>query len=174
MLYNDAIKIKEKDMKEVIQNEKYGAIEFTQGEFWGSRSIVINGKALEKKSNKLFRMEDGAAVNVVGGGFTAIKLEINGDVIQVTNAAKWYEIAIYIAGLVLFLVWSNSITLCSIIPMIGGFIGAFLYCIPAALGFSFSTRQKNPIIKMIITACSVAIGLILCIIVGVIVVASLA
>ncbi|MBQ4509211.1 MAG: hypothetical protein II984_00665 [Clostridia bacterium] len=160
-------------MKEIIQHEKYGVIEFSEGSFLGNRSISINGQQLTKQSNKLFYIADGTAVRVVGGGFSAIKLDINGDIIQITKAPKWYEIAIYILGLVVFVVWSSSVTLCSIVPMIGGFIGAFLYAIPAVLGFRFSSQQNNPVLKLTITLCSVLLGLILCIIAGFIFVAAL-
>lgn len=160
-------------MREVIQNEKYGTIEFTEGNIIANRTITINGQSLQKVSNKKFLMNDGTEVNVTGSMFTGVKLQIGSDVVAVTNSAKWYEIAIYIAGLVIFFIWSNSITLCSIIPMIGGFIGAFLYCIPAILGFNFSVKQKNPALKLVITLCSVLVGLILCVIVGVLFVAAL-
>ena len=57
--------------------------------------------------------------------------------------------------------------------MIGGFIGALLYAIPAVLGFRFSSQQNNPVLKLTITLCSVLLGLILCIIAGFIFVAAL-
>ena len=56
-------------MKEIIQHEKYGVIEFSEGSFLGNRSISINGQQLTKQSNKLFYIADGTAVRVVGGVF---------------------------------------------------------------------------------------------------------
>ena len=160
-------------MKEIIQNEKYGTIEFSQGDFWGKNSISINGTELEKINNKQFKMEDGTLVNVVGGSFSGIKLQINDEAVQITNPGKWYEILIYILGFVVMIVWSNSVALCSIIPMIGGAIGGILYAIPAVFGYNLSVKQKNPVLKIVITTCAILIGLFLCIIAGVLFVAAL-
>ncbi len=161
-------------MKETVQHEKYGTIEFTEGTIIANRTITVNGEALTKKSNKEFAFSNGTAVKVVGGAFSGIRLEINDDVVQITNPGKWYEIAIYIAGLVLLIIWSSSYALVSIIPMVGGAIGGLLYAIPAVLGFNFSVKQKNPTLKLIITLSSVVIGLLLCVIVGVIMIALMA
>ena len=153
-------------MKEIIQHEKYGTIEFSEGTVLGNRQILINGQPLTKKSNKIFYLADGTTVKVEGSLFTGVKLNIDGEMVQITPAGKWYELAIYIAGFVLLMIWSNSIPLLTILPMIGGGIGGLLYAIPAVLGFSVSVKQKNPILKVTITLCSVLIGLILCVIVG--------
>ena len=160
-------------MKQVIQNEKYGTIEFTEGNLIGTRTLSINGESLSKKSNKKFQMNDGTIVDIKGSVFTGIKLHINDDEIKVTNSGTWYELAILIAGFVFLMVWSNSVALCSIIPMIGGAIGGILYAIAAVAGFSFSVKQKSPLIKAAISLCSVVIGLILCTIVGFLVVMAL-
>ena len=151
-------------MKETIQHEKYGLIEFSEGLMVGNRTITVNGQALQRKSNKQFYFEDGTSVQVVGGLFSGINLSINDDVISITPPGKWYEIALYIAGLVLMIIWSNSYALCSFIPMIGGALGGMLYAIPAVLGLSFSIRQKSPMLKLTITACTVLLGLIFCMI----------
>ncbi|MBR2024631.1 MAG: hypothetical protein IKA02_02340 [Clostridia bacterium] len=153
-------------MKEIIEHEKYGTIEFSEGNIIGNRQITINGEKLTKKSQKEFYLADGRSATVTGSLFTGIKLNIGSDVIQITNAGKWYELTIYILGFVLLIVWSNSIPLLTILPMIGGGIGGLLYAIPAITGFSFSVKQKNPILKTTITLCSVLLGLILCVIVG--------
>ena len=153
-------------MKEIIQHEKYGTIEFSEGTVLGNREIVINGQPLTKKSNKVFYLADNTTVKVEGNLFTGVKLNIDGEMVQITPAGKWYELAIYIAGFVLLMVWSNSIPLLTILPMIGGGIGGLLYAIPAVLGFSVSVKQKNPILKATITLCSVLLGLILCVIMG--------
>ena len=153
-------------MKEIIQHEKYGTIEFSEGTVLGNREIVINGQPLTKKSNKVFYLADNTMVKVEGNLFTGVKLNIDGEMVQITPAGKWYELAIYIAGFVLLMVWSNSIPLLTILPMIGGGIGGLLYAIPAVLGFSVSVKQKNPILKATITLCSVLLGLILCVIMG--------
>ena len=153
-------------MKEIIQHEKYGTIEFSEGTVLGNREIVINGQPLTKKSNKVFYLADNTKIKVEGNLFTGVKLNIDGEMVQITPAGKWYELAIYIAGFVLLMVWSNSIPLLTILPMIGGGIGGLLYAIPAVLGFSVSVKQKNPILKATITLCSVLLGLILCVIMG--------
>ena len=160
-------------MKEIVQHEKYGTIEFSEGNFIANRQITINGQLLAKKSNKIFYLADNTEVKVEGGLFTGVKLNINGETIQISNAGKWYELAIYIAGFVLLMIWSNSIALCSIVPMVGGAIGGLLYAIPAVLGFSVSVKQKNPILKVTIVLCSVLLGLFLCAIVGVAIVSVL-
>ncbi|MBO4983001.1 MAG: hypothetical protein J6D23_02995 [Clostridia bacterium] len=161
-------------MKQVIQNEKYGTIEFTEGNLIGNRTISINGELLSKKSNKKFQMNDGTIVEVKGGVFTGIKLQINNDEIKLSNSLTWYEIAILIAGFVFLMVWSNSVALCSIIPMIGGAIGGALYALSAVLGFSFSSKQKSPLIKIAISLCSVVVGLAICTLLGVLLVMAIA
>ena len=153
-------------MKEIIQHEKYGTIEFSEGNLVANRTITVNGQVLTKKSNKQFYLDDGTSVKVIGGLFSGVKLDIGGDIVQVSNPGTWYELAIYITGLVFLIVWSNSVALCSIIPMIGGAIGGILFAIPAVIGFSFSVKQKNPVLKLIITFSSVLLGLIICAIVG--------
>lgn len=158
-------------MKETIQHENYGTIEFFEGNLIANRKISINGQELTKKSNKQFYLNDGKSVKVIGGLFSGVKLDIEGEIVQISNPGKWYEIAIYITGLILLIIWSNSVALCSIIPMIGGAIGGLLYAIPAVIGFSFSVKQKNPVLKLIITISSVLLGLIICAIAGVLFVA---
>ena len=160
-------------MKEIIQHEKYGIIEFSEGDFIANRQIVINGQPLQKKSNKIFYLADNTEVKGEGNLFSGVKLNIGGEMVQISNSGKWYELAIYIAGFVLLMVWRNSIALCSIVPMVGGAIGGFLYAIPAVIGFSVSVKQKNPILKTTITLCSVLLGLILCAIAGVAIVSAL-
>ncbi len=157
-------------MREIIQNEKYGTIEFYEGNFIANRQISINGQLLTKKSNKQFYLADGKSVKVVGSIFSGVKLDIEGDLVQITNSGKWYELSIIIAGFIFLMVWSNSLALVSILPMVGGAIGGFLYALAAVLGFSVSVKQKNPILKATITLCSVLLGLILCTIVGVLIV----
>ena len=159
-------------MQEIIQHEKYGTIEFSEGLLIANRTIFINGEQLTKKSNKRFTFSDGKEVIVSGGLFSGIKLEINGDIIPITNPGKWYEIAIYIIGLVFLIAWSNSLALVSIIPMVGGALGGLLYAVPAVLGFSFSVKQKNPLLKLVITLSAVLLGLILCVLVGVIIISA--
>ena len=158
-------------MEETIQHENYGTIEFFEGNLIANRKISINGQELTKKSNKQFYLNDGKSVKVIGGLFSGVKLDIEGEIVQISNPGKWYEILIYITGLILLIIWSNSVALCSIIPMIGGAIGGLLYAIPAVIGFSFSVKQKNPVLKLIITISSVLLGLIICAIAGVLFVA---
>ena len=69
-------------MKEIIQHEKYGTIEFTEGNFIANRQIIINGQPLQKKSNKIFYLADNTEVKVEGSLFTGVKLNIGGEMVK--------------------------------------------------------------------------------------------
>ena len=50
----DLSQTKEKNMKEIIQHEKYGTIEFSEGNIIANRKITVNGQELEKSQTNCF------------------------------------------------------------------------------------------------------------------------
>ena len=113
-------------MKVTYQHAEYGQIEYEEGFWSGKKELTVNGEKLMKKHKTMFLLNtpDGVKNFTVKGSFlSGTKLAIEQEEIELVPAPKWYEIACSVLIFMLILVWSNSVKLCSIVPIIGGAIG---------------------------------------------------
>lgn len=116
-------------MRAIVQHETLGPIVYEENAWTGKKSIFINNTPLIKQNKKLFLYSTGTTsktVQVTGNFLTGTKLVIDGETIEVTPRAKWYEIACSIFIFALNVVWGNSIALCTILPVVGGAIGGLV------------------------------------------------
>lgn len=131
----------------------YGQIEYEENFWTGKKDLTINGIKLQKKNKNTFVLnsDEGTKLCHVKGSFlTGTKLMIDQDVIELTAAAKWYEIACSVSIFVLILIWGNSVTLCSIIPIIGDAIGGAISGAMACVNLLLMKKVKNVGIKLLI------------------------
>ncbi len=107
-------------------NSTYGKVVYEESFWTGKKQIYIQGQALTKTGKNAFEYntEDGVkTVLVIGGAMQGAKLSIDGQAITLFQAPKWYEIALSALILAAVIVWSNSLALCSIFPIVGGALG---------------------------------------------------
>lgn len=140
-------------MKVTAQHNVYGQIDYEE-DFWtGKKSLTINGTKLQKQNKNTFVWnQEGEALlcRIKGNFITGSKLEIGQDTVELTPAAAWYEIACSVLLVVLMLVWGNSVTLCSILPIVGGGIGGAISGLMGCTNLMLMRKSKNVGIKLLI------------------------
>ncbi len=134
-------------MKIVINDEKYGEITYEESFWSGKKSLSVNGTPLAKVAKTQFNYVDGEekkAFIVQGNYLKGAKLIIDGRTTQLYPPVKWYEIVLSVIGFVLVLVWGNSVTLCEILPVVGGAIGGIISALFAICNlFIIKKSQAN-------------------------------
>ena len=140
-------------MTSFVENATWGTIAYTESFWSGKKQLFINGKPLQKIDKKTFSFhQDGKNYTfIIKGSFvTGVKLLVDGQEITIISPAKWYEYVCSIFIFALTMVWGNSVTLCSIFPIIGGAIGGGLSAI-MALANLIAMRSVNKIwLKLVI------------------------
>ena len=153
-------------MKSVVQHEKYGNIIYEENFWTGKKTITIDGTRLEKasKTEFLYPMMDGTFTHVKlkGNYLMGVKLDINGETVQVVEAPKWYELVMYILTFVLILVWGNSPELCAIVPVLGGALGGLISAAIILAGLGISRKVKNGLVKFLISLGTLVVTFVAC------------
>lgn len=141
-------------MKVIISDEKYGQIVYEESAWTGKKSISVNGTALQKVSKNVFTYSDqsGQSTFTIQGNYLkGSNLLVDGSTIRLTPPVKWYEIAMSVVIFVLILVWGNSVTLCSIVPVVGGAIGGAISGVFMVLNLFVIKRVNNIGLKVLIS-----------------------
>jgi len=152
-------------MKTIIENEKYGKIEYDESFWTGSKQVCINGTKLEKKDrrNFVYQTAEGALnVNLLGNYLYGSKINIGSDIIQLTPAIKWYEAIFPILMFALTLIWGGSDKLCAIFPVIGGFIGGLISAGFACVCILITKQVKSPALKLLIGLAIFVLNFLIC------------
>ena len=153
-------------MKSVVQHEKYGNVIYEENFWTGKKTITIDGTRLEKasKTEFLYPMMDGTFTHVKlkGNYLMGVKLDINGETVQVVEAPKWYELVMYILTFVLILVWGNSPELCAIVPVLGGALGGLISAAIILAGLGLSRKVKNGLVKFLISLGTLVVTFVAC------------
>lgn len=113
-------------MREIVQHEKYGTIEYDENFLTGKKVIKINGVQLEKRGKNIFTFHDGekfTTCSVSGNYLIGVKLAVDGQKIQLVKPLTWWEGVLAGIMLVFFIVWGNVTALCEMLPLAGGAIG---------------------------------------------------
>ena len=114
-------------MRTVVMHPTYGEITYEESLMSGRKTLYVNGSMLvrRKKNEYLLPREDGTEipVRVKGSFLTGVKALIEGNVVQLTRAAAWYEVLCSLAIFFFVIIWGASPSLCLIFPIIGGAIG---------------------------------------------------
>ena len=140
-------------MQSIVQHPTYGQIIYEEGVWTGKKTITINGVALirEKKNSYIWQTAEQAIPCQLTGSFVSgAKLTIGQDTVELSARPKWYETLCSVLIFALIMVWSNSIELCSIIPVIGGAIGGAISGAMAIINCTLMKRQSNVGIKLAI------------------------
>ena len=158
-------------MREYLRDSEIGEIIYEESMWSGKKTVYINGKMLLKTGKNMFAWENNGEqsyVIVKGNIFSGLYLEIGGRDIVVSGKPEWYELTLAILTFVLCLVWGNSPTLCSIVPIVGGAIGGM---ISGALTFTslLLMKRSKEVWKKILIGVGMIVGAFLaCFIAGMI------
>ncbi|MBE6639330.1 MAG: hypothetical protein E7616_07780 [Ruminococcaceae bacterium] len=157
-------------MKETVQHEKIGQIVYEESFWSGKKELTIDGVKLVKQQKNTFVWNCGGQnklVYVKGSFATSAKLYVDDTVVELTPSAKWYELVCSILIFVLIMVWGNSVTLCSILPVVGGAIGGGISGAMAFLNLIMMKAQKKVGVKLGIWVAMLAATFITCFLVAI-------
>ncbi|MBE6644421.1 MAG: hypothetical protein E7612_03465 [Ruminococcaceae bacterium] len=150
-------------MKITVQSDKYGTIEYIENIWIGKTTLSINGEQLKKKKKNLFISEnDNFQCRIKGGYLQGAILIIGEDVIEITPRPRLYEVVLSLLIAITTIIWGNSVTLCSIIPIIGGALGGGLSGVCAFFCLFFMKRTKGILKKLAVWLVSFFVTFLLC------------
>ncbi len=135
-------------MNKVVKSDKYGEITYNENFWIGRKNVSINGTPLKKIDKNTFETADSQRVVVKGNYLYGVKLLFGADSVQIMPTVKWYEIVLALLPLVFDLVWGNSVTLCGIIPIVGGAIGGLISGLMAAVSLLLMRMFDSPWVKI--------------------------
>ena len=121
-------------MEKRFTDSTLGEIIYTESVFSGRKKIFVNGKELKKQSKNVYVTENGEQVLLNGNFYQGMTLTIGGNKYQVSEKLKWYDYLTFILPILFNIIWGNSVTLCKIVPIIGGAIGALICGLLGAFG----------------------------------------
>ena len=136
-------------MKTVVQNEKYGEFVVDENVWTGKIKVLLNGKELAKVDKTRYLIEEKKYIDFTGNSIKGLYMTVDNQTTQVTAPAKWYEIALSVLIFVVILIWGNSLTLCSIVPVVGGAIGGGLSAMLAVVNLFVMRGIKNVALKLL-------------------------
>lgn len=136
-------------MKTVVQNEKYGDFVVDENVWTGKIKVFLNGKELAKVDKTRYLIEEKKYIDFTGNSIKGLYMTVDNQTTQVTAPAKWYEIALSVLIFVVILIWGNSLTLCSIVPVVGGAIGGGLSAMLAVVNLFVMRGIKNVALKLL-------------------------
>ena len=163
-------------MKASVQHIQYGEIVYEESFWTGKKNLIVNGVPLEKQDKKTYILNsdgENKLCNLNGNFVTGTKLTIGLEDIELTPAAKWYEIACSVFIFMLILVWGNSVALCSIIPIVGGAIGGGISGLMAFSNLIMMKNQKRIEIKLAIWLGMLLATFLICFVLGLLLIAML-
>ncbi len=136
-------------MKEIVQHSIYGEIVYNESFWTGKKALTINGVDAKPISKKEYMVNEKRAI-LKGSFLTGSTLLIDGETVQLSPKAKWYEIILAIIPPLFLMTWGNNASLCSIFPVVGGAIGGALGGVGAVISLFLMKTQKNPIVKTVV------------------------
>ena len=136
-------------MKTVVQNENYGEFVVDENVWTGKIKVFPNGKELAKVDKTRYLIEEKKYIDFTGNSIKGLYMTVDNQTTQVTAPAKWYEIALSVLIFVVILIWGNSLTLCSIVPVVGGAIGGGLSAMLAVVNLFVMRGIKNVALKLL-------------------------
>lgn len=163
-------------MKEVINHEVYGKIEYDESIWTGRKNISINGVVLKKINKTTYEWvnnEETVTVNATGSLIKGLSLQINSDTIEIFPATKWYEYVMAILPFLIVLIWGNVPALCAIIPVVGGAIGGAISGAISILALFLIKKTNNILYKVLIMAVATICAYLICMGIGFIIVGAL-
>lgn len=163
-------------MKVIINNEKYGTIEYNENFWTGKKEIYVDGKLFKKKTKDKYVYqtdEEELVVRIKGNYLSGVNLTIIDTYVEVIPKTTAIEYILAILPLIFVIVWGNSPYLCSIFPVVGGAIGGGIAGLVGALGILFMKKTKSLIGKILVGLIAFAIAVLICFIVAVAILSAL-
>ena len=153
-------------MKLELMHEQLGKIEYEESFWTGKRSVVLDGRQLEKIKSKEFLDEDGTLYKRKGNYVTGVVLETPYESIRLSPTVKWYEIALSILPFILIMVWGNSEAACRVVPVVGGAIGGGISGALSYLNFVVIKGIKKIWLKILVSVGVLALTFLICYLIG--------
>lgn len=126
---------------------------------------------LQKSPKKTFQTNDGQILTLKGSYLSGVTLESNVIQVKLTPTVKWYEIVLSILPFILIMVWGNSVTLCTIIPVVGGAIGGAISGVAAVLNL-FVIKGVNKVwLKILISVGVLILTFLICFLIALAIIA---
>ncbi len=126
---------------------------------------------LQKSPKKTFQTNDGQILTLKGSYLSGVTLESNDIQVKLTPSVKWYEIVLSILPFIPIMVWGNSVTLCTIIPVVGGAIGGAINGVAAILNL-FVIKGVNKVwLKILITVGVLILTFLICFLIALAIIA---
>lgn len=163
-------------MKVIINNEKYGTIEYNENFWTGKKEIYVDGKLFKKKTKDKYVYqtdEEELVVRIKGNYLSGVNLTIIDTYVEVIPKTTAIEYILAILPLIFVIVWGNSPYLCSIFPVVGGAIGGGIAGLVGALGILFMKKTNSLIRKILVGLIAFAIAVLICFIVVVAILSAL-
>ena len=163
-------------MKKNFNSEKYGNILYEESFWTGRKRITINGKVMKATSKTTFELqneEEEIKALIIGNLLKGMTLKVDEEKFEVYAKSSWYEYVLAFMGVVLVIVWGNSVELCSIVPVIGGAIGGGISGLLAVLSLMTMKKVNNPLLKVLIGLGMFVGTFLICMLLGVALVSAL-
>ena len=145
---------------------------FTKKVFGQARkNSSLEERNLQKSPKKTFQTNDGQILTLKGSYLSGVTLESNDIQVKLTPTVKWYEIVLSILPFILIMVWGNSVTLCTIIPVVGGAIGGAISGVAAVLNL-FVIKGVNKVwLKILISVGVLILTFLICFLIALAIIA---
>ncbi len=140
-------------MKTAVEHSVYGIITYEESIWTGSRTLYVNGQALEKQSRNTFvlvRDKQTTYFTLKGSYLSGLKLTVDNQTFPIIAGPKWYEVLIVVTMALLYLVWANVPTLVVHLPVIGGAVGGAICGGVSIFSLYLMKLQQNPGMKILI------------------------
>jgi hypothetical protein len=131
----------------------------TDGKVRLQKYLAECGVASRRKSEEL--IEQGK-VKVNGNTFSGLELMIMGNRVEIIPKTSVLEYILAVIPFIVVLIWGNSVYLCSIFPVVGGAIGGAISGAASVIGMMFMKRNKNFLVKILISLVTLAITMLIC------------
>ena len=136
-------------MQETIMHQVFGEIVYNENAFTGKKVLTVNGVEATAVSKKEFLI-DGKKATLKGSFITGVELLIEDDVVVLSPKPRWYESLISILPFLFVIIWGNNVSLCAIVPVLGGALGGALGALGSMLSLLFIKKAKLIINKILI------------------------
>lgn len=134
-----------------IDSTKFGKIVYEESFWSGKKRVTINGIKLKKVSKTTYTgivNEQVVKVTIMGNFLRGCYLYVDDEYYLISEAAAWYEYVLGMLPLLLVIIWGNSVTLCSIIPVVGGAIGGAIAGLASAISLFVMKKMPNFLLKI--------------------------
>ena len=94
-------------MRQVIQDDKIGEINYEETFWTGKKTVYINGQPLNKVAKNIFETADGTKAELKGNFLTGATLTVGENQVRIVNPVKWYEIVMSVLPFILIMIWGQ-------------------------------------------------------------------